>query len=579
MRFYNTHFYIPVSNKRPIRGSGIEDELPLYFDDAESVSEQYIQRTIWNIYRALPYKDQLLKPTMTYDDIRGSMPYQTDLGGYSKFIIGLRSVIHVGQRKLFISELQAMNAMFSDYREAGIIIYAGSAPSMKLWYMMQLYPNAKFLLVDPNEFFIYDGQYDLPHYVRQDPSYLRDGGKWGVYRDRNEREYNQYEYVYLSASKVDMYEGKYYKEKNIVWYNPETGKLEKKYKPCVKGAIGKSERRLDINENEAPMITERANQRSIDYVFESTANSMDNRYDHIRGGNNNPNHRVFFVEEYFTNSIAEYVANASKRYPNIKTAFWSDIRTNVDGNREPGDLDIVLNSAWMYSWVKIMEPTVSMLKFRVPYFNDRDIQLDFDRFKDSFDSAAELGCDFRIPTWKEGKFTFFKGTINLQAWMGSISTETRLIVTKESVINNELVQYDLKEYEDKFMFYERIERLALLHENPNADPEIGFDNCNDCAIENVVWTEYKAKNPQFDIKEGIKKMDKLLHVPIKMRRGIFTHGGLVTGLKMEEFLELIKNNVYTNVRLMIKDCCPELSLEVEDVRTKMKRVRQMKKRV
>lgn len=549
MYFDNVRLYFPRDKAKKMDGG---EEIPIYFTDTNNLHEQYIQLPFRDKFRSMNYGNEVLKPTITYDDIKDSMPYQdiTQMGGFSKFIIALLNNAHIGQRKLFISELQAMNAMFSDYKETGIIIYAGSAPSMKLWYMMQLYPNAKFLLVDPNEFFIYDGKYDLPHYVRQDRDYVDNGAKWGVYRDKAEREFNQYEYVYLSASKRDMYESRFYKYKNIVWYNPETGKLEKKNKPFVNSGPGKSARRINEVNGEAPMMTERVTQASIDYVFESTAKSVGNKYEHIGGDvdASKSSHRVFFVEQYFTDQIAHFVANASKRYPNIKTAFWSDIRTNMDLDDEPGDMDIVLNSAWMYSWVRIMQPTVSMLKFRVPYFNDIDINMNFDRYKESFESSAALGYDFRTPTWKEGKFYFFKGVINLQAWMGSISTETRLIVTKDTVVNNDLVAYDLKEYENKFMFYERIERMALFHENPNADKEIGFDNCNDCAIENVVWMEYKEKNPQFDIKRAIRLLDELLHVPIKMRRGIFGHGGLYTDTTIDEFIAQVKSSDYSRIK-------------------------------
>lgn len=541
MRFHDINIYFPTAIqvvKQPVTGGEHDKNIPLYFD-TDDIHKQYIQSTLWDKYMELSYKHEVLKPTITYDDIKGTMPYQDDLGGYSKFIVALRNSIHIGQRKLFISELQAMGAMFERFDEFGIIIYAGSAPSMKLWYMMQLYPNAIFILVDPNEFNIYDGEYDLPHYVRQDRDYVKGGSKWRVYTDEAEREYNQNDYVYLSASKRNMYESRFYKQKNILYYNPETRKLEKRNKPYTDSGFGKSARNINNDFGEAPLITERATQESIDYAFATTAKMEANKYvNHYRGGADNAkpdHHRVYFIEEYFTDKIAGFIANASEKYPGIKTAFWSDIRTNTELNGEPGDMDIILNTAWMYSWMRIMKPTVSMLKFRTPYFNDSGVQLNFDRFKESFDSCAQLGYDYRVPTWNEGKFYFFKGTINLQAWEGSHSTETRLIVKREDVIANNMVAYDMQEYENRFMYYNAIERYALFHENSNADREIGFDNCADCAIENVVWSEYKSKRPEFDIKDAIKKLDKLLHVPIKMRRGVFGHGGLFADMTMEEF--------------------------------------------
>jgi hypothetical protein len=53
---------------------------------------------------------------------------------------------HLGQRKLLMTEIQFMNiACVSD-----IVIYIGSAPCEHLPVIINLFPNNKFLLIDPN---------------------------------------------------------------------------------------------------------------------------------------------------------------------------------------------------------------------------------------------------------------------------------------------------------------------------------------------------------------------------------------------------------------------------------------------
>lgn len=83
-----------------------------------------------------------------------------------------RTSIHIGQRKLFLNELQFM----IKYRPE-IVVYAGAAPSMHIWRLHELFPDTKFLLVDPNEFCIIKSKHKT-HYDDQttdDINYLEVG--------------------------------------------------------------------------------------------------------------------------------------------------------------------------------------------------------------------------------------------------------------------------------------------------------------------------------------------------------------------------------------------------------------------
>ncbi len=76
----------------------------------------------------------------------------------------LKQSIHVGQLKLFLSEIQFLTDSLDSCTESAIAIYAGSAPSNKIPYIQKLFPNVKFVLVDPNEHFFMESptsnQYD-----------------------------------------------------------------------------------------------------------------------------------------------------------------------------------------------------------------------------------------------------------------------------------------------------------------------------------------------------------------------------------------------------------------------------------
>ena len=54
---------------------------------------------------------------------------------------------HIGQRKLLLSEVQFLNKSTSKY-----VLYAGSAPGNKTHLLSVLFPEKKFILIDPNKF-------------------------------------------------------------------------------------------------------------------------------------------------------------------------------------------------------------------------------------------------------------------------------------------------------------------------------------------------------------------------------------------------------------------------------------------
>jgi len=60
---------------------------------------------------------------------------------------------HHGQRKLFLAELELLNLTNNDGKPR-LFVYAGAAPCMHLGLLMDLFPDVKFLLIDPNEFWI-----------------------------------------------------------------------------------------------------------------------------------------------------------------------------------------------------------------------------------------------------------------------------------------------------------------------------------------------------------------------------------------------------------------------------------------
>lgn len=62
-----------------------------------------------------------------------------------------KSVLHWGQRKLLMAEIEFMT-LYS--RPTDIVIYAGAAPGTHISYLARLFPDNHFVLVDPSNFIV-----------------------------------------------------------------------------------------------------------------------------------------------------------------------------------------------------------------------------------------------------------------------------------------------------------------------------------------------------------------------------------------------------------------------------------------
>lgn len=115
-------------------------------------------------------------------------------------------------------------------------------------------------------------------------------------------------------------------------------------------------------------------------------------------------------------------------------------------------------------WHDIMKPYKSMLKFRLPYVGDKDAK--------------------NVKTTIE----YLDGEIYFQTWEGKTSSETRLMVNRDSGRK----QYDCVKYEDIMFRFNTVERV-LCYEHQVQEP--GLDHCYDCRVEVYIFEEFvKAKS-------------------------------------------------------------------------------------
>lgn len=200
---------------------------------------------------------------------------------------------------------------------------------------------------------------------------------------------------------------------------------------------------------------------------------------------------IYIINDLFTIPLAEEIGRT------LPEAFFiSDIRTNVyEGKDFPDSLDILWNLAQQYNWIKAMGSPgrfrPDMLKFRHPFYEE-DPKIFQEKcrespYKEDFARAKENGIDF-IKNFQSRKLVYLDGVVDLQAFAGPTSTETRLITT--GGIKNWGTPAT---YEDHFFYHNKIARPYGHYFNDNASPELGFDHCADCALENYIWKAYIKK--------------------------------------------------------------------------------------
>jgi hypothetical protein len=109
-----------------------------------SIDKNFIPR-----YKKYAMDEKIKKLYSFVHEIPHTLTYISGLGLQVKSI-------HLGQRKLFLTQLWFLTTYLKTFDEHAIVVYAGAAPTNTCNLLCNLFPNVKFLLIDPNPFHIYN---------------------------------------------------------------------------------------------------------------------------------------------------------------------------------------------------------------------------------------------------------------------------------------------------------------------------------------------------------------------------------------------------------------------------------------
>ena len=183
---------------------------------------------------------------------------------------------------------------------------------------------------------------------------------------------------------------------------------------------------------------------------------------------------VFVYQKYFDDETAKYWAERRKGRHLI---FISDIRTadytkakDLNENEDNIELDMRMQR----TWVEILRPDVTQLKFRLSYVLDE----------------------------REKEYEYFDGVIYLQPFAPQTSTETRLVFSDIS-----WKKYNCEKYERQLFFHNAFTREKTKYINEEADGVELVDDW-DCSAEVHIWKDYLNFLGEDITKEKILKLSQ-----------------------------------------------------------------------
>lgn len=346
--------------------------------------------------------------------------------------------IHVGQLKLFLSEVQFLTECLPSIEKSSqiYVVYAGSGPGHTRKMLANMFPAIKFILIDPQE-------HDIRGSSPTDSLYFR------------------------LSNEVE------FRSREVPVAHHDHGSI----------VISKRAKILPLSQEEKLSPDEIARMIIAEKSF-----------------------TFYIIEDLFTDELATAFKLQLPRDATI--LFISDIRTNLtlppdshsrfanEDEDSPSDLDILLNNAWQHIWIHIMQPAFSMLKFRTPYMNPRDLRVISENKKNPLTTSTVKAYKERfdvdmLEQYENGHYYFVANDhINLQSFAGQSSSEVRLIVTREN-LSRGLVEYIVKEHEDRLFSYNLMRDVCFVQRNESLFGRVpGLDGCLDCDLAIHILSQY-----------------------------------------------------------------------------------------
>lgn len=293
-------------------------------------------------------------PLVMYEDINGTLKYSESQPIYTQ-------AYHIGQRKLILNEIQFLTRIPTS--EHALIVYAGGAPSHKGALLASMFPNLKFLLIDPAKFEIrpYRGVVVTQLDVTNDDNP----------RDVIDKAFDALVTADICTARVFMTGG----------ISEELGRRFRE----ADGTRKKSSNDTSLRSNNAKDIAR-----------------DDNASDDT--GPKNTYSALYFMSDIRTNMCSDGPTTLDLLWNSAQHIQW----VTLMNPRE--------------SMLKFRTPFFNESQEEMKNYETESYEAPY---AEAFDFVARAGADMR--TFSSREFTFFDGNIYLQPWAPVSSTESRLV--------------------------------------------------------------------------------------------------------------------------------------------------------
>ncbi len=382
-----------------------------------------------------------------YGDLNNTIKYD------NRYKNPIRLTCHNGQRKLLLNEIQFLE-YYLNVGKPNIVVYIGSAPGEHLTLIKELFPNNKYLLIDPN--------YQI---IDDDIVYV----------------YQNSDVISTNAKKLyDVYAN------SPIEHRRRAAKKLKRSKFLYGGEFDA----LDHQTNRSMVDEQMKLFGDVHHV---------NLFDDIVGSSE---FDIFVIQDYMTIELAKRLSVGMGSFTgDNEVVFISDIRTNLFSEIGPVDLDILYNDAIQIVALDYLKPAWAMLKFHTPYECDQSDVMKFDNsdMRDMiapyFDKYKEITGRDIIDEYKNGQLYHYKNSvILLQPWAPKASTEARMVISRKDIVEKNIQQYDKSEWEDKYVYLNTY-RTMYYNDLYTVNGAAAYDYCGclDCMIEQTIIFIYYTK--------------------------------------------------------------------------------------
>lgn len=224
-------------------------------------------------------------------------------------------------------------------------------------------------------------------------------------------------------------------------------------------------------------------------------------------------------QEYFTNEVALQLFNRLDTNNPTYKLLISDIRTADINKMSPSEVEacVKMDHNMQKEWYEILQPDMTMLKFRLP--------------------------------WDCPTTDYLEGDIYLQAYAPLSSTETRLIINGHT---SNIITYDNKKYENQLFYFNKYTRETSFSNillNIPLTERAGLTNTYDSCSEIIILKNYLKLIHLKDVDNLIKS-----HDIIKLSKDISVELG--RSLCEAQPLNQYKKNIWS--KLIQLDLVPNL---------------------